>query len=153
MLIQKIKKLCVRYGHALQVIWWFFRRPTTQGAKCLVLFNDKMLLVRPSYSHRRWTIPGGQVKKNESFSDAATRELLEETGVAVSDLKFFYKYKQVIEYKNDTVECFYAFASNDVVKIDNAEIVEYGWFLQEDLPNDISPSVIKIAQEFKALNI
>jgi len=33
-----------------------------------------------------WAIPGGFVNMDESLDDAARRELLEETGVAVSDL-------------------------------------------------------------------
>ena len=77
MLTQKIKQLCVRYGHELQVLWWFLRRPITRGSKCLVICDDKVLLVRPSYSHRKWTIPGGGVKQRETFAAAATRELLE----------------------------------------------------------------------------
>ncbi|PJC56357.1 hypothetical protein CO026_00730 [Candidatus Kaiserbacteria bacterium CG_4_9_14_0_2_um_filter_41_32] len=148
MLTQKIKQLCVRYGHELQVLWWFLRRPITRGSKCLVICDDKVLLVRPSYSHRKWTIPGGGVKQRETFAAAATRELLEETGVVVSGLTYFYEYKQVIEYKNDTVQCFYGFVADDTVKIDNAEIVEYGWFSLDNLPSDASPSVEKIIQVF-----
>ena len=48
-------------------------------------YKSKWIFVR----HRKrntWEIPGGHIEKNESSSEAARRELMEETGALKSDL-------------------------------------------------------------------
>jgi ADP-ribose pyrophosphatase YjhB (NUDIX family) len=44
--------------------------------------GQKMLLIRRSDSGR-WAVPGGYMEPGESFTEACTREILEETGVYV----------------------------------------------------------------------
>jgi ADP-ribose pyrophosphatase YjhB (NUDIX family) len=44
--------------------------------------GQKMLLIRRSDSGR-WAVPGGYMEPGESFTEACTREVLEETGVHV----------------------------------------------------------------------
>jgi 8-oxo-dGTP diphosphatase len=46
-------------------------------------FRDgKLLLVRRAHPPLLWTLPGGRVELGETAAHAASRELLEETGVA-----------------------------------------------------------------------
>jgi 8-oxo-dGTP diphosphatase len=55
----------------------------TVGSVCVVLRDDGSLLaVRLTY-RSGWWLPGGLLDRGESPSDAAKREVLEETGVAV----------------------------------------------------------------------
>lgn len=143
--IQKIiKRLIANTAHKLLVVYWFLVRPKTRGAKCLIEHNGKFLLVRPGYSHMRWTIPGGGVNKRETFEEAARREAMEEVGVQVGDLKMFWRYFNKIEFKDDTVEVFYAKVEKPEFKIDNFEIIEAGWFSRENLPEGRMPRVDKI---------
>lgn len=109
----------------------------------MVFFKDSILMVRPSYAHRLWTIPGGGVGFRESHCEAAHRELYEELRVN-TDLNYFGQYFQKIEYKNDTVECFYGHVVNQNFVIDNAEIEEAGWYTLDNLPRDRTPSVDRI---------
>jgi predicted NUDIX family NTP pyrophosphohydrolase len=50
----------------------------------------EILLVHPSGNYNRhapWSIPKGEPNPGESLEDAARRETLEETGIAVGDLR------------------------------------------------------------------
>ncbi len=57
----------------------------------LVDGQDRVLLFRFPWDHRRpadgylWVTPGGGVDKGETLHEAATRELREETGLALAD--------------------------------------------------------------------
>jgi 8-oxo-dGTP pyrophosphatase MutT (NUDIX family) len=89
-------------------------------------------------------MPGGGIKRHESPVEAAYRELFEETGVRVDQLTWFGQYTQEIEYKHDTVECYYGSVATREVYPDNFEIEAVAWFSRLDIPTDCSPSVHKI---------
>jgi 8-oxo-dGTP pyrophosphatase MutT (NUDIX family) len=65
-------------------------KPWRRSARCLVLDEaGRVLLLRwldPNDELVVWVTPGGGVDANESATDAARRELLEETGIAASDI-------------------------------------------------------------------
>jgi 8-oxo-dGTP pyrophosphatase MutT (NUDIX family) len=107
--------------------------------------DETFLLVRLSYSHKNWTIPGGGIKRNEPPQKAAERELKEETGLEVK-LLYFGSYDQTIEYKNDTVDCYVGTIENPEVTIDTMEIVDYCWVDSHALPDGTRPSVTKILE-------
>ncbi len=137
------KRVLIATAHRLRTLWWFFRRPHTRGAKCVILYDTDVLLVRPAYGHGLWMIPGGGVHKHESFLEGALRELKEETGIETG-LTYFYAYQQSREFKHDIVQCFYGHVNDTTVVVDNFEIIGYQWFPLAALPDDRSPSVAKI---------
>lgn len=140
-MIQKLRRLLISTVYGFLKGWWFLRRPHTRGAKCVILCDDKVLLVRPAYGHELWMIPGGGVHAQETFLEGAHRELWEETGIK-THLTYFYEYQQSREFKHDSVQCFYGRVGSDItVSIDNFEIIDYRWFSQNALPGDRSPSV------------
>ncbi|WP_123706213.1 NUDIX hydrolase [Rathayibacter sp. PhB127] len=59
------------------------------AAKCIDL-DGNILLIKRSKEPRKgaWSLPGGRIEPGETASDAAARELLEETGIVASRLKF-----------------------------------------------------------------
>jgi ADP-ribose pyrophosphatase YjhB (NUDIX family) len=142
--MQYVRFVAVNFLYRLQVLRCFLLRPHTQGVKCVITCNDKFLLVRPAYAHRRFTFPGGGVKRGEKAVEAAVRELFEETGVMVTQLTWFGSYAQEIEYKHDTVQCYYGAMEAAEAHADNFEIAEVTWFSRADVPLDCSPSVHKI---------
>lgn len=142
--MKKCKQLLVRFGHVVLVGWWFVRRPNTKGVKVLVICDEQILLVKPSYGRKRWQIPGGGVKHGEPYEVAAARELCEETGLKV-DLQYLGSFAQRIEFKHDTVYIYTGRVTDrSKVHVDGVEIVDFCWVNMDDLSIDVSPSVRKI---------
>lgn len=57
-----------------------------------VIVQEKILMVRHVHDGRDyWTLPGGGIEEGETPEEAAAREVLEETGVAVSTQRFLFE--------------------------------------------------------------
>jgi 8-oxo-dGTP diphosphatase len=84
-----------------------------------------------------WALPGGFVDENERLADAARRELVEETGVAVADLEQLYTAGDPgRDPRGWTVSVAYLAqvdpkAIKPVAADDAAEV---GWFALDELP-------------------
>lgn len=129
-----IKRLLFRLVNPLRKLYWFFIRPRTYGVKCLLEHDGYFLMIRNTYGHRRWTLPGGRMKRNEIPGDAARREVLEEVGIPLTELMYIGNYFNIREYKRDTVYCFYARVPTNAYAIDPFEIQEAQWFPKGRLP-------------------
>jgi ADP-ribose pyrophosphatase YjhB (NUDIX family) len=53
-------------------------------ALVLIQEDEKLLLVRQNYGEQYWSLPGGVVEAGESITEAAIREVQEETNLHVS---------------------------------------------------------------------
>ena len=63
-------------------------------AVCVLIINKKkleFLSVSLKNDHEDFNIPGGTVEKGETFIEAGIREVKEETGINVFNLKFLYQ--------------------------------------------------------------
>jgi 8-oxo-dGTP pyrophosphatase MutT (NUDIX family) len=152
---QKIKKIYYFFQNPIYKVYCFIFRPKSLGVKIVVENNDKLLMVRIGYAHKRFTFPGGGVKKNESFKDAAKRELEEEVGIKIKSLIEMGEYTSDSNYKKNIVKCFYLYTNSSFVKIDNFEIIESGWYDSEKFPENLSfavPKIMEIYKTFKAKN-
>ncbi len=147
----KMRKIWIQILNRPQIIYWFVFRPKTRGVKCVVECDKKILLVKLSYAHKGWTIPGGGVGRKETFEDAARRELKEETGIVVGNLKKIDEYLSTKYYKRDIVQVFYSKIEGfPEVKIDNLEVSDYLWFDPENqLPNPHSTHLPEFIQKLK----
>lgn len=149
---KKLKHLVIqnlyRVINPFRTLYWFIFRPKTRGVKVVIFWQGKILLVRISYAHRLWTIPGGGVGRQESFRDAAFRETKEEVGIEANDAEFFYEYHNTSHYKRDTVQCFVAHVSSPKFVIDEQEISEAGWFSPGEIPLDSTSRVKELLLKY-----
>ena len=61
-------------------------------ASCVLIINkNNFLSVSLKNDHTDFNLPGGTVEKNESIEEAGIREVKEETGINVFNLKFLHK--------------------------------------------------------------
>lgn len=87
--------------------YWRLFKPSTLGSLCMVTSEDRVLLVRQVYESG-WHLPGGGLKRGESFGDAARREVREETGLSLLDVRLFGLYHTRTAGKSDHIAVFVA---------------------------------------------
>ncbi|MDQ3123125.1 MAG: NUDIX hydrolase [bacterium] len=61
--------------------WWLYFKRVPNRTRVIVTNNEYILLVKGWMGDGTWGLPGGGAKKNETFPQAAVRELEEETGI------------------------------------------------------------------------
>jgi phosphoglycolate phosphatase len=105
--------------------------PTATVGALIIDSQGRYLMILTHKWSNMWGIPGGKIKANEPSVDALKREVLEETGLAVRDIKFVVvqdciKSKEFFKPAHFVLLNYVAWAdSTDVVLNDEAE--EYRW--------------------------
>lgn len=129
--------MILRVANALRKMIWYVFGIVTVGVRVMIISGDSIMLIQHSYK-KGWFFPGGGIKRGESLDKAARREVLEELGVVVGDLRLFGAYTDFEDGRNDQVVVFLS----DVKNIEDRfslEIVEGKFFPLDMLPSDISP--------------
>lgn len=62
------------------------------AADCIILIDGKVLLIHRKNEPVGWALPGGFVEYGETVEDAVRREMKEETGLDLQDLRQFRVY-------------------------------------------------------------
>jgi ADP-ribose pyrophosphatase YjhB (NUDIX family) len=132
-----MKPFIYKFAYALLKIYWFIFRPKTQGVQCLILSGDQLLLIRHTYGHSAWTLPGGGIKKGETKEEAVKREVKEELGLDIAP-EYAGAFTHNVEHKTDKVYCFVVRIEKVEPKFDHGEIKEAKWWNINNLPKDHS---------------
>jgi 8-oxo-dGTP pyrophosphatase MutT (NUDIX family) len=133
-----------RVAHRLLRVWWFVRRPAMHGVKCVLTDGKRVLLVRHTYGHREWDLPGGNVRRTEAAQAAASREIEEELGIRVDDWDALGDMLRVSYGCQDTLHCFHAEVDDPVLVPNGAEIDVARWFPEQALPAKVGRHVLPI---------
>ena len=114
-----------------------FRIGSKKDRVRVIVYRDDgdILLVRSRFSRQEWALPGGGVKHNESYEQAAVRETLEEVGLRVHNLRYLGKANSHESYAKFSVRVFVAHASDYDIKC-NFEIMEARWLNIDHLPKE-----------------
>ena len=119
------------------VISLIFRIVPKKDRVRVIVYRDdgRILLVRSRFSRQEWALPGGGVDRNESYEQAAVREVLEEVGLKIHNLRYLGKANSHESYAKFSVRVFVAHASDYDIKC-NFEIMEARWLNMNYLPKE-----------------
>lgn len=98
--------------------------------------------------------PGGEVRGEESFLEAAEREVLEETGLKRSEIIFGTCFSTVFENVMGTdglTVGVLAQANKEPREISKDEIGNWQWFDLDQLPKNVFPPTKRAIQNYKLL--
>ena len=117
------------------------------GLGVVVIKDGKILLGRRKNAHGEgaWCYPGGHLEYGESFEECARREVMEETGVEITNLRFGTVTNDIFEteQKHYITICILAdFASGEVKLMEPDKCEEWGWFDWEKLPQPLFLPII-----------
>lgn len=106
--------------------------------------QGRVLLVRPVIGIRKWELPGGMPRRDESFESAAARELEEETGLKVEQAEMRF----VIEYLRPyPMRVYKAQVEQDKIHKKSFEIRDAKWFSISQVPQDTVLFVKRLLKE------
>ena len=143
--------------YILQLRQYIGHRPILMvGAGLLILDDQNRLLMLKRTDNHCWGIPGGSTEPGEIVEEAAKRETFEETNLEIDKMSLFgvfsgpelyYKYPNGDEVYNVTI----MYVSHDWrgnIQL-NDEHSEWNWFAASEIPNDSSPPIKPILDQFK----
>ncbi|MDT0669459.1 NUDIX hydrolase [Mammaliicoccus sciuri] len=135
-----ISSLRDKVGHASVIL---------VGALVLIFNKDKQVLLQLRSDNESWGLPGGTMELGESFEEAATREVYEETNLEIQNLKFITNfsgkdYHMVYPNGDQAYTVTALFESEEYegeLSADIKETQNLKFFDIDKLPQNISPPV------------
>ena len=117
-----------------------FRFPMYNVAVSMIVVNHqtKQILLIQQYGKPYYVLVAGYVNRTESLENAVVREIKEETGMTVSEIRF--NRTRFFERSNTLMCNFTAFIENDAELHTNEEIDSFAWFSFDEARKNIRPN-------------
>lgn len=117
---------------------WFIRtsqRKFTISVAAVVTNNkgEVLLLNHVLRSAATWGMPGGFIDHGEQPDDAVRREVMEEAGIELADLRMV-RVRTIHRH----VEILYSAKAIGTAAVNSREIIELGWFSRERMAEHVS---------------
>ena len=104
--------------------------------------RGRVLMVRETADHGRWTLPGGWAEVNQTPAESVVREVFEESGYHVRPLKLAAVWDRARQKHPpapySVVRLFFVCALEGGEATTSLETSAIGWFPEEALPADLS---------------
>ena len=116
-------------------------------SKVIIFNKDKDILILQRADHmvwgaEKWDLPGGHWKKDETAEEAAKREVKEETGLNVKELKKIGNVKKITVFQTDV-------AKSNKIKLDD-ENSSHKWIDPKDIDDyDFVSLLVDIITDLK----
>jgi 8-oxo-dGTP pyrophosphatase MutT (NUDIX family) len=133
----QVRRAAIRCAYVGLRVYWFVARPQVEGVKCVITHDDDVLLVRHTYGHRSWDLPGGQIRHREVPVDTARREMSEEIGRQIEDWDELGELYVSTNHHRDNLHLFHGRLGDRRVELDQVEIEQAEWFPRDGLPADL----------------
>jgi len=117
------------------------KRPMV-GVGVIVIKNGKVLLGKRKNAHGKgtWCFPGGHLEFNEEIEDCAKREVLEETGIQIKNIKLAAFTNDIFKEEGKHYVTLFVVSEYDCgeVKVMEPEKCEkWDWFEWDNLPSPL----------------
>ena len=128
----RLRRLFIRVSHGSF---------TASAAAVVINSEDKVLALRHLLRPLPWGLPGGFIDGGEQPAEAIRRELREEVGVALKDVRLLQ-----LRTIGRHIEILYSARSDDEPQIISSEIDEAGWYRLDELPEGFPSDQLRVAQ-------
>ncbi len=129
-----------------------YPRPAVTVDAILISPNQSVLLIERGRQpfQGKWALPGGFIEMDEELEAACKRELDEETGIRIEELKQFRAFGSVNrDPRHRTISViFYAFVEDEIVPEAGDDASKAQWFPLDELP-ELAFDHLQILDEFK----
>ncbi len=129
-------KICLQCGH--------INYPSASPAVIVAVRKERQILL--AHSHRqpagRYSVLAGFVELGETLEDCVKREVREEVGLAIKNIRYFGS--QSWPFPNSLMIGFTAEYAGGKITVDDRELLDAKWFSADDLPQ--VPPGISIAR-------
>lgn len=129
-----------------------YPRPAVTVDAILISKQNSVLLIERGREpfKGKWALPGGFIDMDEPLETACMRELEEETGIRISELKQFKAFGAVDrDPRHRTISViFYAFTENEIIAQAGDDAAKAQWFPLDQLP-ELAFDHQLILEEFK----
>jgi 8-oxo-dGTP pyrophosphatase MutT (NUDIX family) len=106
-------------------------------AQKAIIERDGKIFVARGIGDSVWEFPGGRLNANESPVEGIAREIKEELGLTIFDIKPF-RVEPSFHFKSNMPQVFIAYtcsAEDGELAIDSSEVEEWKWVTKEELKN------------------
>lgn len=112
------------------------------GVGVIVIKDGKILLGKRKNAHGEgsWSFPGGHLEFNESWEDCASRETMEETGVAIKNIRFGTVTNDIFQAEEKhyiTIFMLSDYESGEVKIMEPEKCEKWEWFPWSQLPQPL----------------
>ena len=110
--------------------------------------DGRVVFVRHTYGDRRsWELPGGGLRRREDPEPAVRREMREELGVELDDLRPLGRVDIEGTHKRTELHCFEATVGGGAaLRVDPGELAEVRWAAPEAPPRPLGPDAPAILE-------
>ena len=140
---RSLHRLALRVAHRVRHVWRKVAKPHLRGVSVILRDSKgRVLFVRHSYGPPNWSLPGGGIGRGEAPEHAARREMKEELGLTLGDVRALGTIDETISASPHSAYLFLADITETPVP-DGREIVEVRFAMPSDPPRPVSRLTVR----------
>jgi mutator protein MutT len=144
MLINFLRSIWIKLPKFIRLWAVYYFEPRFNVSVGAIIQNEQgqiLLLKHVFRPGSGWGVPGGFISNGEQPEKALQREMEEETGLQIENIRLAFVH--TLAPRNHVEIIFFA-DTNSEAKIKSVEISEIGWFSIDDLPDGVHHEQLKV---------